>query len=257
MPTTREQLLTLLLKRKDEFLSGEKISDALQVSRAAVWKHIEALRQEGYQIEARPKRGYRLIYRPDRLAPEEVAPLLTTRRFGREIHYERTVPSTQPLAHQWAREGAGEGALVLAEEQTAGRGRLGHSWYAPAKSGIWMSLILRPPIPLVHASQLTLVASIGVARALSDTTGLSLSIKWPNDLLIGDKKVCGILTELRGEQDRVDYIVLGIGINVNIVTDQWPEELRERATSLAIASGRKFFPGRSTSCCSSENGKCL
>ncbi len=240
MPNLRNQLLALLLQHKESFLSGEKISEQLQVSRTAIWKHIEALRQEGYQIEARPRSGYRLIYQPDRLGPEEILPHLTTRRFGHAIRYERSLPSTQPYAHQWAREGAQEGALVIADEQTAGRGRLGRRWIAPAGAGIWMSLILRPPIPLAYASQLTLVASVGISQGISDYTGLSLGIKWPNDLLIANKKVCGILTELRGEQDRVDYVILGIGINVNLKREQLPEELQEKVTSLSMASGKDY-----------------
>jgi BirA family biotin operon repressor/biotin-[acetyl-CoA-carboxylase] ligase len=229
-----------LLENRDRFLSGEEVSRRVGVSRAAIWKHIEELRQEGYEIEARPRIGYRLVHRPDRIAPEEIVPHLNTRYFGREIRYEVSTPSTQLLAHQWAREGGREGALVIAEEQTLGRGRLGRQWHSPPRTGIWMSLILRPPIPLAQAPHLTLLASVGVHRAVERFTGLPVRIKWPNDLLVHGKKVCGILTELRGEQDQIHYVVLGIGINVNAKEEHFPPELREIATSLAIAAGKSI-----------------
>ncbi|PTM58744.1 BirA family biotin operon repressor/biotin-[acetyl-CoA-carboxylase] ligase [Desmospora activa DSM 45169] len=236
----RESLLGLLLERSGSFVSGEEISRHVNCSRTAIWKHIEELRKEGYQIEARPRSGYRLLYRPDRVAPEELKPHLTTRRFGQAIRYWRQIPSTQPAAHEWAREGAEEGALVITEEQTQGRGRLGRMWHSPPNNGIWMSIILRPPIPLTQAPQLTLMASVAVTRALRQTTGLDVRIKWPNDLLIEGKKVCGILTELRGEQDHIQYVVMGTGINVNVTSDWWPDELKEKATSLAIAGGHTY-----------------
>lgn len=236
----RESLLALLVERSGSFVSGEEISRQVDCSRTAVWKHIEELRKEGYQIDARPRSGYRLLHRPDRVAPEELEPHLATRRFGREIRYWRQLPSTQPAAHEWARQGAEEGALVITEEQTQGRGRLGRYWYSPPYSGIWMSLVLRPPIPLTQAPQLTLMASVAVTRALRRATGLDVRIKWPNDLLIDGKKICGILTELRGEQDQVQYVVMGTGINVNATSDQWLADLEEKATSLAIIGGRTY-----------------
>jgi BirA family biotin operon repressor/biotin-[acetyl-CoA-carboxylase] ligase len=236
----RESLLALLLEQGHSYVSGEEISRRVNCSRTAIWKHIEELRKEGYQIEARPRSGYRLVYRPDRVAPEEIKPELDTKRFGKEIRYWRQVASTQSLAHEWAREGAEEGALVITEEQTAGRGRLGRSWHSPPYSGIWMSLILRPSIPLTQAPLITLMASVAVTRAIRRVTGLDVRIKWPNDLLVDGKKVCGILTELRGEQDQVQYVVLGMGINVNITPDFFPGELKEKGTSLAIAGGRTY-----------------
>jgi BirA family biotin operon repressor/biotin-[acetyl-CoA-carboxylase] ligase len=236
----RNELISVLIHSQDEFISGEEISRRVGCSRAAIWKHIEELRHEGYEIEARPRSGYRLIYRPDRIAPEEILPYLNTRVFGREIRYEHTTPSTQTIAHQWAREGAPEGALVLAEEQRQGRGRMGRVWHSPPRTGIWMSLILRPPIPLPEASHLTLLASVGVREGIYRTTGLPIQIKWPNDLLIHGKKVCGILTELRGEQDRIHYVILGIGINVNAEVNKWPAELKNIATSLANEKGEKI-----------------
>ncbi|GGA38538.1 bifunctional ligase/repressor BirA [Kroppenstedtia guangzhouensis] len=236
----REQLLSFFLERQDDFLSGEEISEHLQCSRTAIWKQIEELRKEGYQIEARPKRGYRLIYRPDRVAPEELKPHLSTDRFGQQIRYRQKMSSTQLLAHEWAREEAVEGSLVITEEQVQGRGRLGRTWVSPPHSGIWMSLILRPPIPLIQAPQLTLLTSVALTRALRQETGLEIRIKWPNDLLIHGRKVCGILTETRGEQDQVQYVVLGMGINVNVTASCWPKELKETATSLAIEGNTTY-----------------
>lgn len=236
----REKLLTLLVNRGEEYLSGEEISRQLQCSRTAIWKHMQELRKEGYEIEARPKIGYRLLYRPDRVAPEELKSYLKTRHLGHSIRYLSQTSSTQALAHQWAREGAEEGSLVITEEQTEGRGRMGRSWHSPSQSGIWMSLILRPPIPLTSAPHLTLLASVAVTRSLKRETGLPIWIKWPNDLLINGKKICGILTELRGEQDQIHYIVMGIGINVNVSLEQWPQELTGIATSLEI-EGKKSY----------------
>lgn len=233
----RDELISVLIENQPYFLSGEEISRKVGCSRAAIWKHIEELRSEGYEIEARPRSGYRLVYRPDRVAPEELTPHLNTKTFGRQIRYEYSTPSTQILAHQWARDGAPEGALVIAEEQVQGRGRLGRDWHSPPRSGVWMSLILRPPITLTEASQLTLLASVGVQQGIERVTGLPVTIKWPNDLLIHGKKVCGILTELRGEQDQIHYIILGIGINVNTPESSFPPELKAIATSLSVELG--------------------
>lgn len=233
----RNELIAVLLQNQTQFLSGEEISQKVGVSRTAIWKHIEELRNQGYEIEAKPRSGYRLIHRPDRVAPEELTPHLETKQFGREIRYQFQTTSTQVLAHQWAKEGAVEGALVLAEKQESGRGRLGRSWYSPPYTGIWMSLILRPKIPLAHAPHMTLLASVGVTKAIRRVTGLPVQIKWPNDLLINGKKVCGILCELRGEQDQIHYLVTGIGINVNTKETDLPPELKPIATSLAIELG--------------------
>jgi BirA family transcriptional regulator, biotin operon repressor / biotin---[acetyl-CoA-carboxylase] ligase len=233
----RDELISILIQTQPSFLSGEEISRKVGCSRMAIWKHITELRQAGYEIEARPRRGYRLVYRPDRVAPEELLPHLQTRSFGREIHYEYATLSTQILAHQWARVGAPEGAVVIAEEQTQGRGRLGRNWHSPPQTGIWISLILRPILSPMEASQMTLLAAVGVLQGIERITGLSPQIKWPNDLLIQGKKVCGILTELRGEQDQIHYIVVGIGINVNTTMAHFPPELRRTATSLAIELG--------------------
>lgn len=236
----RQQILALMIEKGGDFVSGEEISRQIGLSRTAVWKHVEELRREGYHIEARQRSGYRLVCTPDRILQEEISCSLHTQSFGRSLRTLKSVASTQKIAHQWAREGAPEGAVVVAEEQTAGRGRLGRFWHSPPNSGIWLSLILRPPIPITQAPQLTLMASVGVARALHHSTGLEVRIKWPNDLLIRGKKVCGILTELRGEQDRVHYVVMGVGVNVNIDEGMWPAELKGKVTSLSAEAGQTF-----------------
>ncbi|MGA8943871.1 MAG: biotin--[acetyl-CoA-carboxylase] ligase [Thermoactinomyces sp.] len=234
----RSKIVKLLIENSGVYLSGEEMSRQVGCSRAAIWKHIEELREAGYEIEARPRYGYRLKYRPDRIAPEEIHPHLHTERFGQQIEYVYSTPSTQILAHKLAKDGAPEGTVVVAEEQVEGRGRMGRFWYSPPETGIWMSLILRPPIPLVDASHLTLLASVAVRAAIEKETGLKIRIKWPNDLLIDGKKVCGILTELRGEHDQIHYVIMGIGMNVNVNESDFPIELRKTGTSLAMESGR-------------------
>lgn len=233
----RDEILAVLLDTQPDYLSGEELSRKVGVSRAAVWKHMEELRAEGYEIEARPRSGYRLVYRPDRIAPEEIYPHLQSKLFGREIQYQYHTLSTQLVAHQWAKEDAPEGAIVIAEEQSGGKGRLGRVWHSPPRTGIWMSLILRPPIALQNASHLTILSSVGIKRGIERITGLDIQIKWPNDLLIDGKKVCGVLTEIRGEQDCIHYAVIGMGMNVNTKKHDFPEEIRNIATSLSIELG--------------------
>ncbi|WP_044640188.1 biotin--[acetyl-CoA-carboxylase] ligase [Risungbinella massiliensis] len=241
MPSNvRTKMLEVLIQEEKGYVSGAQISRKLGVSRAAVWKQMEELRREGYEIEAKPNHGYKLRYRPDRVAPEEISPHLETKWVGRSIRYFPSVSSTQIIAHEWAKEKAPSGAFVLAEEQTSGRGRLGRAWHSPISTGIWMSGIFRPKIPLYLAPQLTLLTSVAVCEAIQEETGLSVGIKWPNDLYVEGKKICGILTELRGDQDQIDYAVIGIGINVNLTEDQIPEELLTRATSLQKELGKSI-----------------
>ncbi|TCP69102.1 biotin--[acetyl-CoA-carboxylase] ligase [Baia soyae] len=233
----RDEILAVLLDRQPNYLSGEELSHKVGVSRAAIWKHMEELRAGGYEIEAKPRSGYRLVYRPDRVAPEEIYSHLQTKRFGREIQYQNHTPSTQIIAHQWAKEDAPEGAVVIADEQGDGKGRLGRVWHSPPRTGIWMSLILRPPIALQSASHLTILTSVGIKRGIERVTGLDIQIKWPNDLLIVGKKVCGVLTEIRGEQDCIHYAIIGIGMNVNTKKQDFPKEILDIATSLTIELG--------------------
>jgi BirA family biotin operon repressor/biotin-[acetyl-CoA-carboxylase] ligase len=235
----REKLLEVFTHSEGEFVSGQKLSEAIGCSRTAIWKHIEDLRKEGYELEAVRRRGYRITMKPEKITSNEIQLGLMTKSLGRTIHYEETVTSTQKIAHKLAYDGANEGTIIVAEEQIAGRGRLDRAWHSPKFTGIWMSIILRPAIPLAQASQLTLLTAVSVAQAIQEVTKLEPEIKWPNDILLGRKKVVGILTELQAEADRINSVIIGIGLNVNQIEDDFPEELRGLATSLRIESGGK------------------
>ncbi len=249
----KKELLQHFYQEPTQFTSGEKLSRRLNCTRAAIWKTIEELRKEGYQIEAVPNRGYRLLTTPDRLYPHEIQARLTTSWTGCQIQYHHRIPSTQQKAHELAKEGAAAGTLVIAEEQTGGKGRLGRAWHSPAGTGIWMSLILRPNMPLEQLPKLTLVTAVAIVDALREELqrgehtlpSEAIRIKWPNDIYLlrshkERKKVCGILTEVNAEIDRVNYCILGIGINVNQRTEDFPKELHDKAISLAIASGKPW-----------------
>ena len=211
------------LKQEEAYCSGEEISQKLGVTRAAVWKAIKKLQEEGYEITSSTKKGYKLIHRPNIITSGEIKDHLKTKRLGQVIEYRNEVDSTNNLAKELAAKGASEGTLVVADKQTSGKGRLGRNWESPAGTGIWMSLILRPNVLPQYASQLTLVAGLGVCEAVKKSTGLDAKIKWPNDIVVNGKKVCGILTEMSAEMDRVNYVVVGIGINANM--EDFPEEL--------------------------------
>jgi BirA family biotin operon repressor/biotin-[acetyl-CoA-carboxylase] ligase len=209
-----EKIISLLKKEKD-YVSGEDISQILGLSRSAIWKHVEQLRGKGYCIEAVSRRGYRLISAPDRLLPGEIKNGLRTNVFGKEIIYYETVTSTMDEASRLGLEGKSEGTIVCAETQTKGRGRLGRLWISPKGKGIYFSVILRPRVLLSEASCLTLVFAVAVCQAIRIVTGVEAKIKWPNDILVGQKKVAGILTELNAELDRIHFIILGVGINIS------------------------------------------
>lgn len=236
----RTKLMQALSKANGTFISGQEIAEYIGCSRTAVWKHIEDLRGEGYMVEAVRKKGYRIVSAPEKVSKSEIQFGLETKALGKMIQYQESVESTQKIAHQLANEGAEEGTLVIAEEQVSGKGRLMRSWHSPKFSGIWMSLILRPKIPLHQAPQLTLLAAVAVAQAIEDVTELQPQIKWPNDLLINRKKVTGILTEMQAESDRIHSVIIGIGMNINQQKEDFPEDLREKASSLSIESGVKI-----------------
>ena len=202
------------LKRSNGFVSGEEISRTLKVSRTAIWKYIKQLRDDGFVIEAISHRGYRLVSEPDKLFPDSIQAGLKTNIFGKKIVYFDSVGSTMDMASKMALEGASEGTVVCAESQTKGRGRLGRDWVSPKGQGIYFSAILRPAIALSEASGLTLVIAVAVCEAIRAATGLRAMIKWPNDILYQQKKVAGILTELSAETDRINFIILGVGVNV-------------------------------------------
>lgn len=231
----KEKILQML-KEADGFISGQEICSRLGVSRTAVWKAIKQLREDGYDIEAVNNKGYRLGQVPDVIYEQELRSLLHTKWFGSKILYFDSIDSTNNELKRQAETQVCHGLLAVAEEQTAGRGRRGHAWVSPPGTGIWFSFLLKPQISPDKASMLTLVAAIAVARAISETTGLVSQIKWPNDIVVNKKKVCGMLTELSAEMTQVNYVVIGIGINAN--NREFPNEIKETATSLYIESGK-------------------
>lgn len=231
----KEKILQML-KEADGFISGQEICSRLGVSRTAVWKAIKQLREDGYDIEAVNNKGYRLGQVPDVIYEQELRSLLHTKWFGSKILYFDSIDSTNNELKRQAETQVCHGLLAVAEEQTAGRGRRGHAWVSPPGTGIWFSFLLKPQISPDKASMLTLVAAIAVARAISETTGLVSRIKWPNDIVVNKKKVCGMLTELSAEMTQVNYVVIGIGINAN--NREFPDEIKETATSLYIESGK-------------------
>jgi BirA family biotin operon repressor/biotin-[acetyl-CoA-carboxylase] ligase len=225
-------------------VSGAALARRLGCSRAAVWKHVAALRRAGYDIAGQRATGYRLMGVPDRLGPAELAPHLTGS--WRRVEWRAELDSTQRLARELARDGAEEGSAVVAEQQTAGRGRLGRQWHSPAGTNLYCSVVLRPAVPLAAVPSLALVAGLAVADAVRDATGLAAALKWPNDVQLDGKKVAGILMELDAELERVHVVIAGIGVNLNL--DVFPPELAATATSLRIATGRPVdraaFTGR-------------
>jgi BirA family biotin operon repressor/biotin-[acetyl-CoA-carboxylase] ligase len=235
---TEEQILRLFHDHAGEYLSGEGISRALGVSRTAVWKRIGQLRALGYRIEAVPSRGYRLVAAPDLLLPGRIKTGLDTELIGREVIYYPATDSTNLRAHELARAGAVEGTVVVADRQSAGRGRLGRRWESPPTVNLYASVVLRPTISPRHAAQLTFLSAAAVACCVAETTGLQPTVKWPNDVLLAGRKVAGLLNELDAETERIHYLILGIGVNLNMRADQFPADLRYPATSLAIETGR-------------------
>lgn len=235
-----EHLIKMFLDREGEYVSGEVISRELQVSRTAVWKKIRKLEEEGYRFEASRRLGYKLVAVPDRLSAVKLQALLTTDRLGRRLHLHDTVDSTQHVARRLAEEGAPEGTLVIAEQQLQGKGRLGRRWESPKGKGVWLSLLLRPQLSLRQSPQLTLLAAVALCRSLRLLTPLDIGIKWPNDLLCEGKKLSGILLESAAEEERLSYVIAGIGISVNLEEQDYPPELLGKAASLYMLGGKKL-----------------
>lgn len=232
----KKKILNILRKSKDEYISGERLSEELGITRAGIWKHIKSLKEAGYVIESISNRGYKLISTPDIIDSEEILPLLTTKYIGRNfIHFDE-VDSTNVQCRRACSNNPIEGMVVAAEEQTSGKGRLGRSWISPKGTGIWMSIVLKPNISPMVAPRATLIGAAAVYTALKDM-GISVGIKWPNDIVINGKKICGILTEMNAEIERVNYVIMGIGINVNM--ESFPDELKEKATSLKNELGNE------------------
>lgn len=229
MNSTKEKIAKILIENKNNFISGEFISSELGISRASIWKHINSLRSEGFEIESKNKVGYKLILNDENTISEyEIMHDLNTQIIGRSTHYFKSIDSTNTYAHKIA--GSSEdGTLIVAEEQTAGRGRTGRYWFSKMEEGLYFSLILKPEIPIMKSSFLTQVAGASLLKAL-DRLGVNSSIKWPNDIILNKKKISGILTEMSAEIDRISYIIIGIGIN--LYGKNFDDSISQKATSI-------------------------
>ena len=225
--------------RKGEPVSGEELGRTIGISRTAVWKHINELRREGYRIDSVPSKGYYFVSAPDALLPEEIKAGLKTQVMGRDIAYQKETPSTQEIAKALASQGVVEGAIVVAETQSGGRGRVGRQWSSP-EGGIYFSVVLRPDMKPSAALRLPLVAGVAVAQAIKRNTKLAPKLKWPNDIMLQNRKVGGILTEMSAEMDRLDWVIVGIGLNVNTPHESFPEDVEGVATSLMEAGGKSI-----------------
>lgn len=235
----KDQILLLLKENRGNWVSGESVSEKMAISRSAIWKHVRKLKGEGYLIESSPKKGYLLRESPSALLPGEIQDGLETAFLGRRgIIYFEEVCSTNQKAKELAAEGAPQGTLVICEKQTEGRGRRGRYWFSPWQEGIYLSFILRPNISPIETSKITLLTAVAVAETLLSLTRLSVVLKWPNDILVKGKKVAGILAEISTDMDVVNYVVIGLGLNVN--TSEFPEDIRARATSIFMETGERF-----------------
>lgn len=234
----KKEILNILRNHEQDFISGEKISENLNMTRAGVWKYIKILKQEGYEIESISRRGYKLISSPDILSLEELEIHLDTDFIGRDIKYFNTIDSTNKKAKELAND-LSEGSVIISEEQTLGKGRIGRSWISPKNKGIWMSIILKPNLEPSKVSRVTQIGAVAVFKAL-EKMNIKSQIKWPNDILIDGKKISGILTEMSGELNMIDYIVMGIGVNVNLDKSDIPDELEYKATSIKIEEGKSI-----------------
>ncbi|MDD4172340.1 MAG: biotin--[acetyl-CoA-carboxylase] ligase [Syntrophomonas sp.] len=228
----RDSVLLALKDRPGDWVSGEALALSLNVSRTAIWKHIKALSADGYVVDS-SKKGYRLSAPADLLSPGEVGPGLATNVLGRKHYlYYREIDSTNNQARRLASKGYPEGTVVVAETQTAGRGRRGRTWYSPHGQGIYMSLILRPMLPLKEISRVSILTAVAIAETLAAELGLPARIKWPNDIFINGRKIAGILSEAVTDIDSVEYIVVGIGLNISNQIEAFPADFRSAATSI-------------------------
>ena len=234
----KSQILKIL-RNADGYISGQAICQTLGVSRTAVWKYINQLKEEGYEFDAVSNKGYRIVKYPDIITAAEISSQLGQNDIIQKVIYFDETDSTNNQAKQYAEKGEASGTLFVAETQTGGRGRRGRNWISQPESGIWMTLLLRPQIRPADASMLTLVSAMAVARAVTESCGdVVCRIKWPNDIVLNKKKVCGILTEMSAETDWVNFVVIGIGINVNI--ENFADEIKDIATSLYMEAGRRI-----------------
>ena len=231
-----DKILNCFKKNEEGYVSGEEMSRELGISRAAVWKHIENLREEGYAIEAFPHLGYKLISIPDRLTEAELGWRLKTDIIAKKIYSYKETASTNDVAYDLAMAGEKEGSIVIAESQSAGRGRMGRKWASPKSKGAYFSVILRPNILPKEVPGITLFSALSVAKTIRETLSLDAFIKWPNDVLINNQKICGVLTEMNAETDKINFVIIGIGININTKK----EDLPKGATSIMEELGREL-----------------
>ena len=234
---------TLKFLREKEYISGEVLAKKLGISRVAVWKQIQKLKDMGYKIASDQNLGYCLVSRPDLLLPQEIQRGLSTTYIGKKIFYFPELESTNIMAKEKAlhrAEGIDEGTLIITEKQSAGKGRLGRKWFSPT-GGIWLSIILYPQLPPSYIPRITLMTAVAVVKAIKICTQIEPQIKWPNDILISEKKVCGILTEMSAELDMINWVVVGIGINANIEHQDFPEDIQENTISLKEVSGKEVL----------------
>ncbi|MEA5091696.1 Bifunctional ligase/repressor BirA [bioreactor metagenome] len=236
----RTKILDILRINSPEPVSGEALSTQLKISRTAIWKHIQVLKKEGYAIEALPKKGYVLTSVPDKMLPAEIISKLKTKWLGRQVRYTESVTSTNEMGKTLANAGCANGVVCVAEEQIGGKGRLSRGWFSPAGDGLWFSVILKPPFMPDEASKCTLLAAVAVVSSINDYAKVKAAIKWPNDILLEGKKLVGILTEMSAEFGHINYIVIGIGINISVPRSKVPAELRDSAISLADVSKEKI-----------------
>lgn len=240
MESTRKHLIELLEKNQQKYVSGQQLSEQLHISRTAVWKHMKELEKDGYKIDAVTRKGYQIKEFPQKLSQNTLQWGLHTKWIGKRLIHKQQVASTQIDAHRAAIEGAEHGTVIIADEQVAGKGRMDRSWHSPKQQGIWMSIILRPKILPYQAPQITLLAATVLAEIMKEKMNIIPGIKWPNDLLIDGKKVAGILTEMQAEHDQIQYIVLGIGMNVNQSISTFPEDIKQTATSIKNETNQEW-----------------
>ncbi|PKN65811.1 MAG: biotin--[acetyl-CoA-carboxylase] ligase, partial [Deltaproteobacteria bacterium HGW-Deltaproteobacteria-10] len=239
--TPKDILLDSLKQKQGKWVSGEYLAQRLSMTRSAVWKRISILKEEGYGIDSKTSKGYRLLEIPDLLLAREIRDRLLTSVLGQgEIYRYLSTDSTNNRAKEFAAAGAAEGVLVIAEEQAHGRGRLDRPWFSSAGENICASLIVRPCLPPGSASRMVILTAVAAAEALIAATGLTATVKWPNDILVGGRKIGGILLEMAVEMDVIDYMVIGLGINVNSPAERFPEEIRAKTTSVLMETGTAF-----------------
>ena len=226
------------LKRAKDYISGEYLSSTLNVSRTAIWKHIKNLKSKGYIIEGISNKGYKLISSPDLLNKSELLPLIKTSIIGKNIIHFDDIDSTNIKAKELAQKNIEDGSIIIAEKQTLGSGRFNRKWVSP-NGGLWFTLVLRPTIPPTEAPKITQIAAASIYKTLMDFN-INTTIKWPNDILLNNKKLCGILAEMKCDMDSVHYLTLGIGMNININESDFDESIKSTATSLKIQYNKQF-----------------